>query len=376
MAIDFPSSPTNGQRYLGYVYNGAAWVSAPLGTALPFNLFVGPHLHASQENALLQGSTVNGFYIADQWFFSTSIATGNLTLASVASGNVSPSGMSYCARGYTTTVYPTLGAGEYWVMVHIIEANRASFLRWGTAAAKQMVLRFWSRSNTAGTYSVAIRNSAATRSYVTSFTVAAGEVGLWVERNFVIPGDTSGAHVINGVNPIMSVSWVFGCGTTFQTATANAWQNGNYLAVTTQTNLGVTLNNELVLGDFGLYYDPDATGKPPPWEPVPLRQGASEGARYFNKAWGGRGGMASTTSASRMGAFPLVPMRTGPTYTKTTGGTAMNIYNGIDSQQILSTGFTGYPNPYYNEIDCTSGIAVGAGTGAVIINNNWSLNSR
>jgi hypothetical protein len=71
MAIDFPSSPTEGQIHnvspgKSFIYRSGVWTSAPMNTALPKNYIVNSAMQISQQNGRIS-STTTGTFIADQW---------------------------------------------------------------------------------------------------------------------------------------------------------------------------------------------------------------------------------------------------------------------------------------------------------------------
>lgn len=110
MAIDFPASPTNGQVFVNgnvkYTWDSAMarWASAPLGTALPFNYFVNGSASVSQQNGRTTGSTINGYYPADQWKWEFVHASGKtgFSISSQASF-VTPLGSSCSLRIYVSS---------------------------------------------------------------------------------------------------------------------------------------------------------------------------------------------------------------------------------------------------------------------------------
>jgi len=81
-------------------------------------------------------------------------------------------------------------------------------------------------------YSGSVRNYAATRAYVFSFTQATADV--WQYQTVTIPGDTAGTWA-NDNNGAMIVTFTMMAGTTYQAA-ANTWVAGNFPAVTGTIN--------------------------------------------------------------------------------------------------------------------------------------------
>ena len=258
MPFDFPSSPTEGQIFNApsgpsYVFNAPVWKQLVppqiVATAEARNRIVNPAMQISQENGDTLSST-NGFFPADQWQFTSPIATTGT--GREAPPNFSPNG----GRRITTNIAtgkPSLAATDLWYFTQRVEGVRLADFQWGTAAAKPAVLRFWANSTVAGTYSVNIRNSAVDRSFLASFTLAAS---TWKEVIIPVPADTTGTWLKDtGVGMHLAICWAVG--TTYQGAAG--WQAGNFLGVTGMTNGAATLSS-FYLADVGLYLDPQNTG--------------------------------------------------------------------------------------------------------------------
>ena len=233
MAINFPSSPTDGQTFVSgavrYTYSTAAsaWSAAPLGTALPFNYVVNPIPNISQQNGSTMGQT-SGYHVADQWFVNGSLVAN---IRSNMSSNAGPHGSRGVIYHNTySSQKPTLAAGDYFSLTQTIEGNRTAPFQWGTASAKPAVLRFWV-SMYAGTIGVGVRNAAAARSYTTAVTIpTTGSTEVAV----AIPGDTTGTWPTDTSGGIQI--WItYACGTTLITA-PNVWTAGNFIAPTGISN--------------------------------------------------------------------------------------------------------------------------------------------
>jgi hypothetical protein len=72
-----------------------------------------------------------------------------------------------------------------------IEGARMAPFMWGTAQARQVILRFWLYGQQ-GTYTACLRSGNSDRSYCAPFTYTAGMHNTIQEWVFVIPGCTSG----------------------------------------------------------------------------------------------------------------------------------------------------------------------------------------
>ena len=122
---------------------------------------------------------------------------------------------------YVGTGKPSLAAGDYHALTQSIEGVRMADFGWGTAQARQAVLRFTVWGNIAGTYSVAIKNADASRTYLAPFTIASQ---TWTLVTLVIPGDITGTWPAGAVLG-MYLTFGFASGTTFQGVAG--WQAGN-----------------------------------------------------------------------------------------------------------------------------------------------------
>jgi hypothetical protein len=116
--------------------------------------------------------------------------------------------------------------------------------------------QFWVKTSVSGTYSVSFQNSANNRSYVTTYSIAVGEVNTWVKRYFDLTMDSAGTWLFDNSTGL-NIQWIQSSGTNFQTSTLNAWQTGDLHAANTQTNWAGTASSTfqiaqvmLVPGDF------------------------------------------------------------------------------------------------------------------------------
>jgi hypothetical protein len=94
-------------------------------------------------------------------------------------------------------------------------------------------------------------NSAANRSYVAEYVIAAGEANTDVVKRVTIPGDTSGTWLSDtGVG--LNIRWGLSVGSTFQQA-AGSWGAANAIGSSNQFNFMGTTGNVFELFDVGLY---------------------------------------------------------------------------------------------------------------------------
>jgi len=225
-------------------------------TAQARNRIANPAMQISQENINTAG-TVNAYHAADQWFTGFVSSAGTITSQRVQS--VTPNGSKDRYRVTITVADAALAAGEYLVIQQNIEGGRVADFRYGSASAKQAILRFGLKAP-AGTYAVSLKNSGTSRSYVALVTVSAANTDT--EYSLVIPGDTAGTWLTDsGIG--ISLTITLACGTTFQGAAG--WQAGNVHGTSGVSNGMGTAGAVFEFYDVGLYLDPDVTGLAPKW---------------------------------------------------------------------------------------------------------------
>lgn len=171
-------------------------------------------------------------YTADQWVTACLSASASAVSAQVV--NDAPAGFRKSLKITTGSGATSVAATDYLVVWQPIEADNISDLGLGTLNAGSMSVSFWVKASIAGTYAVVLQNTGGGRSCVNKFTVATG--GTW---QFVtipaIPCDQSGTWA-SGNSAGLCVYFVLAVGSTYQTATVNAWLNGAYYGSNTQTN--------------------------------------------------------------------------------------------------------------------------------------------
>jgi hypothetical protein len=339
MSFQFPNSPAVNDSFTPvggptYTWDGVAWKMAQaLGqTAQSYNRIVNGAMQHSQENGD-STSTIAGFYPADQWSQNFSGLTMNIgrSLSVPATGNR--------RIGFNFGVGKVPAAGEFSLIDQKIEGNRIADLQWGTANAKQIIVRFWTMTTTTpGTYTFSIRNyggGTPNRTYLAPFTLAA--INTWTLVTLVIPGDTTGTWNIDSALG-MDIALSMASGSSLQGVPG--WQAGNLLALTTATNGTATVNNTFYFGDVGLYADPNNTGVPPPWVTPDYASELAACKRYWQLSANLTLSHYNTAGSYGMTTIPFtIEMRTAPTIAVQTSGTLSNTSVVIaDTQNTLGLG--------------------------------------
>jgi hypothetical protein len=276
-----PTSASEDSSLDFYVYSAGARtkVLSVGGTApTPFcagpGVMVNPAMQISQENGTASG-TANGYYPVDQWAMYWDTSTGVFTVQQVAS--VTPLGSPNRIRCTITTADSSVAAGEFLTLTQNIEGNRVANFRYGSASAIQSILRFGTKF-AAGTYSFALHNAAANRSYVDTFTITSADTDEYFYK--VVPGDTTGTwQTGNGIGITFEVCLM--AGSTYQGTTG--WQSGLILNTSGTTNGAGTSGDVFELFDVDLYPDPSSTGVAPAWELPDYADTLWQCQRYYER---------------------------------------------------------------------------------------------
>jgi hypothetical protein len=322
--------------------DSAQWVDAvpipPVDVPLR-NRWVNGSLQVSQENGNNSG-TSDAFFVADQLSVHRVTSAGVITVQRVQSPT--PGGASDRARITITTADASLAAGEYLFLRTLIEGSDVADLRWGTADAQPVLLRFLFKGP-AGTYAVRVTNAANDRSYVALFSPTAANVDEIIEIS--VPGDTTGTWTTSAGSTGMEVCVVLACGSTFQGAAG--WQAGDILGTSAVSNGMGTGSAVFEFGEFGYYRDYGPRIRPL-WQLSDLGDELRRCKRFYQLARGtnrDNGAAANTKSYTSPVNFG-VEMRAAPsvsftaiTSTLVSSRSALNVTAyGLTYQTIASGG--------------------------------------
>jgi hypothetical protein len=222
-------------------------------------------------------TTASAVYYVDRWLGDTNLAITNFSYADDYSTSLVGPRHLYIQ---TISAKTTLAANDYSALQYRIEGQNLIDLEFGRAAAKPFTFSFRAISSTPGTFSLAFRNSNATRSYVTTVNLTSGAASYSV----TVPGDTSGTWAVdNSVGMFINFMFAAAPSSAFVTSTLNTWQGANYLASSTQANGLDTVNRYVNITDVQLERGSVAT----PFENRSLPLELQLCKRYFHRI--GRG---------------------------------------------------------------------------------------
>ena len=247
------------------------------------NRIVNGSMQISQERGTtLVDVTTGAVYTVDQWLAVLSATPGG-TLRAQQVASVTPAGSPFRLRHTAQVADSSIAAGDVYSLVQYVEGQMVADAQFGTASARQIVFRFGVRSSLAGTFGVRLTNSASNRSYVTTITIAGGEINTDLVRTVVFPGDTSGTWLTDtGIGLYLQIT--LAAGTTWQ-GTAGSWQGSNITTTSGQTNFMGTASATFELFDVGLYVDALVIGVAPPFEVPDFADDLWSCQRYVQKSY-------------------------------------------------------------------------------------------
>jgi hypothetical protein len=145
-----------------------------------------------------------------------------------------------------TTAATSIASGNYWYgIIQLIEGTNCFDI-----AFSPISISFWFQSNVTGTFSVSLRDSTPSQSYVTTFNYTTAGTPQKVIVN--IPQPTV-ALTIPNTNAIGLFLAIGSQNTgTFQTSTLNAWQSGNFFTASGAVSWSNTINNYIEVTELQL----------------------------------------------------------------------------------------------------------------------------
>lgn len=157
-----------------------------------------------------------------------------------------PAGFPFWQKWLCTTADTDDDAGDAQVVLQPIEAQNLQHLEYGTAGAQATVVSgqiIVHLDTPAAPYTIGIfvrRDDTSARSYVHEVVVAADAV--FQPFSFVVDGDLTN-EIDNDNGSGMEIGFTLLSGSTFETATLDAWQAGTFYTTSNQTNVASVTGN-------------------------------------------------------------------------------------------------------------------------------------
>ena len=246
-----------------------------------------------------------------------------------------PTGFEYSSKLTVTGTDTSLGTTQYQRFIQPVEGLNVSHLNWGSANAKTVTFSFHVKSSLTGTFSVFVFNSAANRSFISTYTISTANT--WEKKIITISGDQSGTWLTtSGVG--MYIGWSLGTGTNFQTSTLDAWDGSFKMAGSNQVNFAGTNGATWKVTGCQLEVGSQAS----PFEHEPIATTVAKCERYHQRFIANGVYPYFTTGrnhSSTVSIFTMhyrTEMRSNPSMTVSDVGD-IRIYDGYDRSM---TGFT------------------------------------
>jgi hypothetical protein len=270
-----------------YVYSGTDWVplasevtnltayqTRALAQAPYRNLIINGAMQVAQRGTSTASITSSGYYTVDR--FGHNVSSLGTWTNSVENDAPSGSGFRKSLKVLCTTADASPAAGDYSSIYQTIEGQNLQAIKKGTAAAEQLTLSFWVKSNVTGTYIATLYDSDNTRSVSKSYTISTS--ATWERKTIIFPADTTGA-LDNDNAGSLTLEFVMGSGSDRTSGTLQTiW--GSYTAASYaagQTNLASATNNYWQITGVQLEVGDTAT----PFEFKSYAQNLEECERYY-----------------------------------------------------------------------------------------------
>ena len=276
------------------------------------NLIINGAMQIAQRSTSVSSVTSGGYLTADRW--SEGVTTQGTWTISVENDAPTGSGFRKSLKWLCTTADASPAAGDNLQFLTTLEGQNLQQIKKGTAAAEQLTLSFWVKSNVTGTYIAELYDADNTRQTSKSYTVSAS--GVWEYKTITFAADTTGAFDNDNA---LSLYVVFGLGAgsnftsgTLQTSWATATTANRFVG---QTNLASATSNYWQVTGIQLEVGDTAT----PFEFKPFEKDLEECQRYYQIIGITSGAdfpLGRVTGSYKMiGSSLLKTMRTAPTAT-------------------------------------------------------------
>jgi hypothetical protein len=244
--------------------------------------------------------------VVDRWF---GYATASrYSMGQNYNGLAPPTGFHHFLGAQCTSA-TAAGSSDYFALQQALEGVTLNGFNWGSSAAQPVALSFWACASLSGTFSGAFNNGANNRSFVFTFPLVANTP---TKVTILVPGDTAGSWVNNGLNAQLFLIFDLGSGAGNRTSTINAWTAGDFTGQTGAA--GIIGNNGAKFYVTGVKLELGSAATPFVYDPVVVRLARCQ--RYYAAgipfAVGGSGNSGESIVDSMQFA---VPMRAVPTVT-------------------------------------------------------------
>ena len=293
------------------------------------NLIINGAMNVSQRGTSFADPS-NDTYTLDR-FIARKSNDGAVTITQDSSA---PSGFANSLKVDVTTADTSIGANQFSMIQHKIEAQNLQGLAFGTSDAKNFTLSFYVKSNKTGTYAVNI-SQADNSSKQATLTYTINSANTWERKSLTFTGDTSG--VINDDNGSgFGILWWLAAGSTFTSgstsATFQAYANADHAAGQAVNLLDSTSNEWFITG-----IQLEVGQNPTSFEHEPFEKTLRKCQRYYQDVYYNYEGAFGTSGTGRPHhALLQVPMRASQTFTNNEISKGNDV-SGLDHFDVYNT---------------------------------------
>jgi hypothetical protein len=298
-----PTAPTqsvsdNSTKIASTAYVSNQIASSMLGSK---NRIINGDCRLSQRGAsFVASNNTFGYGGPDRFYAANTAAGGQFTQSSgtLVDGSVTKN----CVTQTVNSVATDLTGTKLWTgVVQYIEGSNSYDL-----IGQAVTLSFLFKASFSGTYSVAVRDSSAAYSYITTFTATANVVQRVIVN---LPAIPTGASIPNSSASGLGI-WIGAQNNgTYATSTLNTWQNSSYICATPTAFWALQSGATISVGDLQLEVGTAAT----PFEHRSMAHEALLCQRYYQNTT--VGWIAYQVAGNGFGTYVshAVPMRATPT---------------------------------------------------------------
>jgi hypothetical protein len=266
--------------------------------------------------------TDGAFLTADRWL--GFVSGGGAYTTQKSTGNTGTISHDTAWKIDVTTADTSLAAGDYYSLVHRMEAQNLQHLAYGTSNAKTLTLSFWVSATKTGTSCICVtKNDNTQYNYVAEYTINASNT--WEHKTITIEPDSNikaaNGAITNDNGRGMQVIFVLAYGSNYTAGVNNTWNDSADFATTNQINHMDSTSNDFYITGVQLEVGTEAT----PFEHRSFGDELHRCKRYYQK-------LANATYSNNLTGggtghnyshWWYVPeMRASPSLTGVVGGTA------------------------------------------------------
>jgi hypothetical protein len=260
------------------VTNLTAYQTKALAQAPYRNLIINGAMQVAQRATSVASITTSNYYTLDRFNFTV----GSMGTWTMSQENDAPTGSGFrkSLKLLCTTADASPAASDQVRLDTYLEGQNLQHIKKGTAAAEQLTLSFWVKSNVTGTHTVRLVDYDNTRGDSASYTISAS--ATWEKKTITFPADTTGAFD-NDNAASLGLIFGLGFGSNFTSGTLQStW--GSYTDANShvgQTNVAAATNNYWQITGVQLEVGDTAT----PFEFKPFAEDLRQCRRYFEASW-------------------------------------------------------------------------------------------